>query len=73
MIEEEIKKIVSEKLHVEVDEDTSISAAVEDSFAKVEILFEIEQALGVKIPHQEVIDIETVGDLISSIKKSKKK
>ena len=73
MDEDLIKKIISEKFGTEVRESDFLSNFAQDSFAKVEMLFEIEQALGVNIPDQDIIDMETVGDLISAIENARKK
>jgi acyl carrier protein len=68
MDEELIKKMISERFETEVSESDFLSDFAEDSFAKVEMLFDIEQALGVNIPDQDIMDLETVGDLISAAK-----
>jgi acyl carrier protein len=73
MEESEVKRVIAEKLGVPVDEKTQLAAVAQDSFAKVEMLFEIERQLGVRIPDQGIIDMETVGDLISAIENSRKK
>lgn len=73
MDEELIKKIISEKFGTEVCESQFLSDFAEDSFAKIEMLFEIEQALDINIPDQDIIDMETVGDLISAAKNADNK
>jgi len=73
MEESEVKRVIAEKLGVPVDEKTQLAAVAQDSFAKVEMLFEIERQLGVRMPDQGIIDMETVGDLISAIENSRKK
>ena len=67
-MEEKIKKIIFDKFKVEVDNNTNLSELIEDSFAKIEMLFEIEQAVGTKLLENDIMDIETVGDLISVFK-----
>ena len=64
-MEEKIKKIIFDKFKVEVDNNTNLSELIEDSFAKIEMLFEIEQAVGTKLLENDIMNIETVGDLIS--------
>jgi predicted phosphoribosyltransferase len=46
MEESEVKRVIAEKLGVPVDEKTQLAAVAQDSFAKVEMLFEIERQLG---------------------------
>lgn len=63
-MEEIIKKLILDKYGVEINSNTQISEIVEDSLSKIEFLFEIEKALNRSIPHEEVLDVETFGDLI---------
>lgn len=72
MDEAAIKKIISERFGTEACESDFLSDFAEDSFAKI-VLFNIEQALDVNIPDEDIIDMETVGDLISAAKKAAKK
>lgn len=67
-IETIIKKIIFDKFKLEVDNNTNLYGIIQDSFAKIEMLFEIEEFLGVKIPETKLADIETVGDLINAFK-----
>jgi len=70
MIEETIKKIIFDKFKLEVSENTNVAEFVEDSMAKIEMLFEIEQALGRKFDEEDLLSIETVGDIFRIAKKS---
>lgn len=62
------QKIIFDKFKLEVDNNANLYEIIQDSFAKIEMLFEIEEFLGVKIPETELADIETVGDLINAFK-----
>lgn len=68
-----IKKMISERFGTEVCESDLLSDFAEDSFAKVEMLFDIEQALNINIPDEDIIDMETVWDLISAAKNAEKR
>jgi acyl carrier protein len=45
----------------------------EDSLGKIDLLFDLEDEVGVRIPHDQVVDIGTVGDLIAVLKSNKEK
>jgi acyl carrier protein len=69
-IESKIKQIIFDKFKLEVLNSTNISDFVEDSISKVEMLFEIEQLFETKFDEEDLLSIETVGDLIKVAKKS---
>ena len=66
-IEERIKEIILEQLGISVTKETLLSDIAEDSLSKVDLLFQIEQELDKSIPQDEVLDLETVGDLVKAI------
>jgi acyl carrier protein len=68
-MEEKIKKIVLDVYGIEVGRHTLISELVEDSLSKIEFLFELEKTLGLSIPQDDIIDIETFGELIEVLEK----
>ena len=66
---EKLEKILCDKFNIsEIDLDKNLTELAGDSFAKLEMLFEIEQEIGRKIPEQVIINMETIGDLIEAIK-----
>ena len=67
--EKVIKTMICDKFKTEVTDQTELAEIVQDSFEKVELLFEIEEAFQVKIPEKEIFDIETVADLVESVSK----
>lgn len=69
-VESLIKQIIFDKFKLDVLNSTLISDIVSDSFAKIEMLFEIEQILGVRFEEEDLFSIETVADLIALAKKS---
>ena len=69
-----IKKIIAEKCNVPIEKietDTLLAEIAEDSISKIDFLFEIEKTLGKKIPEQDILEMETVGDLLHAINKLK--
>lgn len=73
-MEDQIKDILAKKFQIEFSEitnETSLMDIAEDSLGKLEMLFEIEEVLDIQIPHDAVIEIGTVGELIEAIKKVK--
>jgi acyl carrier protein len=74
MDEDIVKNIISNKLGVDkssINDDSSLSALAEDSFGKIELLFDVESQLNIKLPQNDVTDIETFGELMSLIRSSK--
>jgi acyl carrier protein len=68
-MEERIKDIIFSKFDKEVSKDTNLSELVEDSFAKVEMLFAIEEELGKRLTEDEILQIENIGDIINVFQK----
>lgn len=68
-MEEKIKEIIFNKFNREVNKDTDLSELAEDSFARVEMLFLIEEELGKRLSEDEILQIENVGDLIKVLQK----
>lgn len=67
---EKIKSIISEKFNLEnVNENTNLSELAEDSFGKVELLFEIEEIIGKKLNEEEILRVETLSDLFEIVEK----
>ena len=52
----------------EVGLDTPLSSVVQDSIERVEMLFELERGFGVRLSESEVLDLETVGDVVSLLR-----
>ena len=71
-MKQEIKNIIAEKCAVPIDSvngDTPLSEIAQDSLSRIDFLFEIEEAIGKKIPEDKILEIETVGDLLEIIEK----
>jgi acyl carrier protein len=67
-MEELIKKMVLERYGIPISCETKISEVVEDSLGRIELLFELENSVGKTVSHDEVLDLETFGDLIKALK-----
>lgn len=72
-IDLKIKQVIFDKFKFNPLNSTLFSELVEDSIAKIEMLFEIEQFLGVRFNEEDLLSAETVGDLIDLAKKSTEK
>ena len=69
---EKILAIVDDQLleRVQVREETAIREGLGlDSLQLTEVLFEIEERLGVKIADEEARELRTAGDLVSLVEK----
>jgi acyl carrier protein len=70
-IERRIKEILSKKLGVELPKISMESRLAEDlgldSFGAVELMFEIEEAFGLKIPDSDVENVRTVKDITAYV------
>lgn len=72
-MEEEIKSLIRRGFpDKEVDEQTNLSHLAQDSFARIEMLMEIEHSIGGRIPEEDILNMETVGDLIATVKRLRK-
>lgn len=72
-MEEEIKSLIRKGFpDREVDEQTSLSDLAQDSFARIEMLMDIEQSIGVRIPEEDILEMDAVGDLIAVVRRLKK-
>jgi len=72
-VEEKVKKIVAEKLSVELDEVVSQASFVDDlgadSLDLVELIMAMEEAFDIEISDEEAEKLQTVKDAINYIKK----
>ena len=69
--EQIVKEFISNKYKINVQNDTDLAEICEDSFDRIELLFDIEKHLKLnkKIPENELLDIETIGDIIHCVNK----
>jgi acyl carrier protein len=71
-MEDTIKRIIFDKFKLEVDKNTPISQFVEDSISRVEMLFEIEQALNIRLSEEDILSVVNCGDLFKAANNSLK-
>lgn len=68
-IELKVRNIVAQKFDVSLDQvqaDTNLANELGlDSFAAVELMFELEEAFGLKIPDSEIEHIRTIRDIVT--------
>lgn len=72
-MKETIKKIIAEVLDVEIEdvkEDAHIMDDLDaDSIAVMEIVMELEEELNVEVPTEDILKLNTVGDIVAYIEK----
>ena len=70
-IEQKVGDILSRKLHVEarkIAPDTRLAEDLGvDSFGAVELMFEIEEAFGLKIPDSDIEHVRRVKDIVDYV------
>ena len=68
-IEAKVKEILSKQFGKGIEEISFDQKLVEDlgmdSFVAVELIFELEDHLGIKIPDSDMINLKTVGDVVN--------
>ena len=68
-IEQKVKEILSKKFDVKVSEIKPETRLAEDlgvgSFGAVELMFEIEEAFGLKIPDSDIEQVRRVQDVVA--------
>ncbi|MBW1739873.1 MAG: acyl carrier protein [Deltaproteobacteria bacterium] len=71
-VEEKVKKIVAEKLSVELDEVVAEASFVDDlgadSLDLVELIMAMEEAFDIEISDEEAEKLQTVQDAVNYIK-----
>ena len=68
-VERKVKEILARKLDRKLEDIHGHSRLTEDlgvdSFGTVELMFEIEEAFGLKIPDSEIEHVRRVGDIVT--------
>lgn len=68
-IEQKVKEILARKFNAEPDKIRPESRLAEDlgvdSFGAVELMFEVEEAFGLKIPDSDIEHVRTVNDIVA--------
>jgi acyl carrier protein len=66
---EKINQIIKNKFNVEPNPNMSMLDFCEDSISRVELLFDIEEAIGKRIPENDIFEIENLQDLYNIVGK----
>ena len=68
-IELKVKEVVAKKLDAKIETLSATTRLAEDlgvdSFGAVELMFELEEKFGLKIPDSEIEHIRTIGDIVT--------
>ena len=76
MLFEEVRKLIAEQMHLDVETITEDKRIVEDlgadSLDTVEMLMTLEDNFGIAIPDEEAVNLKTVGDIVKYIEAKKK-
>lgn len=74
---EEVRKLIAEQMHIDVNNITEDKRIVEDlgadSLDTVEMLMTLEDNFGIVIPDEEAVNLKTVGDIVKYIEVTKSK
>jgi acyl carrier protein len=72
-IDEGVRRVLAEQLAVPLEALTHDAHLVDslglDSFGMVELMFDLEDATGLKIPDEDVKGIRTVGELVAYVQR----
>lgn len=68
-VDEYVRSFIFERFGVRVVGGTPIAEVVQDSMDRVEMLFELERGLGIRLTEDEVLGVETVGELEESFRR----
>ncbi len=70
-VDQKVREVLAKNLNVDINQIQSDTRLAEDlgvdSFGGVELMFEIEEAFGLKIPDSEIEQVRTVKDIVSYI------
>ena len=67
---QKIKDVIAKEIGlVEVDDNSSLKLLGEDSIGRIELLFAIETAIGKKLTEDDILQIDTVNDLVKVFEK----
>jgi len=69
-VRQKIKDVIAKELGlVDIDDNASIKLLGEDSIGRIELLFAVETALGKKLTESDILQIDTVNDLVRVFEK----
>lgn len=68
-MKDKINQIIRQKFNIEPNSESALLDFCEDSISRVELLFEIEEAIGKRIPEDDIFEIENLQDLYDVVAK----
>jgi|688.fasta_scaffold835870_1 acyl carrier protein len=68
-MEEAVKEIIERKTGKKISSETNLFDISDDSLGMMELIAEIEEKLKIRFKEQELLDLETVGDLMEVIRR----
>jgi len=67
---QKIKDVIAKEFGLShVDDNTSIKLLGEDSLGRIELLFAVETAIGKKLTESDILQIDTINDLVKVFEK----
>lgn len=76
MVFDKVKEIVAEQLDVAEDQITMEAVITDDlgadSLDVVDLVMDLEDAFSIEIPDEAMVDIKTIGDIVTYIEKETK-
>lgn len=67
---QKIKDVIAKEFGLSyVDDNSSLKLLGEDSLGRIELLFAVEAAIGKKLTESDILQIDTVGDLVRVFEK----
>ena len=67
---QKIKDVIAKEIGLsDVDDNTSIKLLGEDSLGRIELLLAVETAIGKKLTESDILQIDTVNDLVRIFEK----
>jgi len=70
-VEAKVKKIIAEKLNIDIARVTLTSRLVDDlgmdSFGSIEMAFDLEEKFNIKIPDADIAQVKIVKDIVDYV------
>ena len=70
-IETKVKEAIAEKIDIQVNKVKLSSLLVDDlgldSFSSIELIFDLEEKIGIDIPDSDLKDVKSVNDIVEYI------
>ena len=67
-MEEAVKEIIERKTGKKIGSETNLFDISDDSLGMMELIAEIEEKLKIRLKEQDLLELETVGDLLELLR-----